>query len=286
MNYDFILASLLQGLILSFVAYAIMLPFRVLNLPDLTADGAYPFAGAICTTLLLAKVNPALAILGSIVGTGLIGIITGLLYARLQINSLLASIIVSTMLYGVNLKILNTPNVALFAAPSVFSQGNTLINILLIIMLMLLVITPLLLLLHTEIGLKLRVVGLNHTFAKAKRISLSKYTIGGLIIANCYIGIAGSVMVQLQNYMDIGMGFGIGIHALAALMIGECIIGKDSLNKQLLAPLIGALIYQQIQGVILMFGFASGDLKLITGLLLIAIIKLQDKNKTLNSEPT
>ena len=34
--------GLLQGLILSLLVIGVMIPFRLLNFPDLTAEGSYP----------------------------------------------------------------------------------------------------------------------------------------------------------------------------------------------------------------------------------------------------
>lgn len=42
-------------------------------------------------------------------------------------------------------------------------------------------------------------------------------------------GLAGSLMVQMQQFMDIGMGVGIVIHGLASLMIGELIVGNSTI---------------------------------------------------------
>lgn len=274
---ELIIAGILQGLILSFVAYGVMIPFRLLNFPDLTSEGAYPFGGAICASLLLMGAHPVMAILIASIMAGAIGIATALIHLKLKVNTLLAGIIVSTMLYSVNLRMMGKPNLALFEAPSLFSgmSDNSKIMFLLVILIML--IAPLALFLRTEKGLRLRAVGLNLDFAKRQNISISLYTILGLFIANCYNGLAGSLIVQLQSYMDIGMGVGIVIHALAALMIGESIIGNQSLNRQLLAPLVGALIYQQILGVSLSFGLAPSDLRLLTGVIVLLVIAIRRK---------
>jgi putative ABC transport system permease protein len=77
--------------------------------------------------------------------------------------------------------------------------------------------------------------------------------------------------------MDIGMGIGILIHGLASLMVGEAIIGCSTLNRQLLAPLVGAIVYQQIQGIALSCGLAPSDLKFFTGAIVLLVIAL---NKT------
>jgi putative ABC transport system permease protein len=80
--------------------------------------------------------------------------------------------------------------------------------------------------------------------------------------------------------MDVGIGVGILIHGLTSLMIGEAMIGNAMLNRQLIAPLFGALVYQQVQGIALSFGLAPSDLKFFTGsivLLVIALKKTEEK---------
>jgi putative ABC transport system permease protein len=277
MDHELILTSLQQGLTLTLIAYGIMIPFRLLNFPDLTAEGTYPFSGAICTYLLLNEIHPLFAIIITTIVSGLIGICAAYIHIRLNINTLLIGIILSTMLYSINLKILGKPNIALFEQPIIFTNTSTIINILILLSIIISLIIPLILFLQTELGLRLRAVGLNPLFAKSQGIPINKYTILGLFIANCFTGTAGSIMIQLQNYMDIGMGIGIVIHALASLMIGETILGNNNTNQQLMAPFLGALIYQQIQGLALAIGFASNDLKLLTGLIVLGIITVRQK---------
>ncbi|PJD94112.1 MAG: ABC transporter permease [Legionella sp.] len=275
MTMDFLLTGLLQSLILALVAYAIMIPFRLLNFPDLTAEGAYPLGGAVCTSLLLLHVNPLLAVIISSLVTGLMGVATSLIHLRLKVNTLLAGIILSTMMYSVNLRLMGKPNIALFNTASLFSQSSALINILFLLTILTALVLPLALFLRTEIGLRLRAVGLNQAFARRQSISVACYTVLGLFIAGCFTGVAGGLIVQLQYYMDVGMGIGIVIHGLAALMIGEAIIGNNTINRQLIAPLIGALVYQQIQGLVLFIGLAPSDLKFFTGSLVLLVIGLQ-----------
>lgn len=279
MTIDILLTGILQGLILALVTYAVMIPFRLLNFPDLSAEGAYPLGGAICASLLLLGFPPLLAIVFSALGSGLMGIATSLIHLRLNVNTLLAGIIVSTMIYSVNLRIMGRPNIALFNSASFFVQNNTAINILILVIILIIMIVPLALYLKTQSGLRLRAVGLNPEFACRQGVSVAKYTVFGLFIAGCFSGLSGSLMIQLQSYMDVGMGVGIVIHALAALMIGEKILSNDTLTKQLLAPLVGALLYQQIQGAALAFGLAPSDLKFFTGAVVLLVIAMQTRRK-------
>lgn len=305
MPIDLIYTGIIQGLVLALVAYGVMIPFRILNFPDLTAEGAYTLGGVVCAILLINGMNPILAMITALICCGLAGICTSLISLYLKVNSLLSGIIVSTMLYSINLKILEKPNVALFQYPKIFidnmNQYAQFINILILCAIIAGLIIPLALFLKTEFGLRMRAVGLNPDFAKHQGISITKYTVLGLFIGNCYTGLGGALMVQLQSYADIGMGIGIVIHALAALMIGEAIMGSFmknkrttnaesnsssgilsanlTLNKQLAAPLIGAFVYQQIQGLALSFGLSTSDLKLLTGAIILLIIGTQKIQK-------
>ncbi|MGE3320442.1 MAG: ABC transporter permease [Candidatus Berkiella sp.] len=260
-------SGLLYGMVLSLVALGVMIPFRLLNFPDLTAEGAYPLGGALTAALLIHHVPPMLAIVLATLAGGLLGVGTAYLHLRFRLNTLLSGIILSTMIYSVNLRLMGKPNVPLFDVAHLFSGD----------LLALLALNAALfalgyLLLNTHKGLRFRAVGLNPHCAEKLGVPLARYILCGLFIGNALSALAGSLIVQVQHYGDIGMGFGIVIHALAALMVGESLIGNQTLLKQVLAPLIGALIYQQIQGLALSLGLAPTDLKFITGgIVLLAI---------------
>jgi putative ABC transport system permease protein len=273
--------GLQQGLVLAIIAYGIMIPFRFLDFADLTADGAYPLGGAICAICISNGVHPAIAIPCSMICAGGMGVCTSLIYLKLRVNSMLAGIIMSTMAYSVNLRIMGRPNIALFDCGELF-DANIVDNMLIICALLTCCVVPFAIFLRTDFGLRFRAVGLNQNLAKQRGISIEKYTIFGLFIACAIFGLAGSLIVQLQSYMDVGIGVGILIHGLASLMIGEAFIGNSTLNRQLLAPLLGALVYQQVQGAALSLGLAPSDLKFFTGtiVLLVIAIKRRKKNGT------
>jgi putative ABC transport system permease protein len=279
MTVDLVVNGLQQGLILAIIAYGIMIPFRFLDFADLTADGAYPLGGAICAVCMSSGIHPIVAIPCSMICTGMMGVCTALIHLKFRVNSMLAGIILSTMAYSVNLRIMGKPNIALFECGGLFDAhiGS---NMLTIILLLAACVIPFALFLRTDFGLRFRAVGLNPNLAKQQGISIEKYTIFGLFMAGVLFGLSGSLIVQLQNYMDVGIGVGILIHGLASLMIGEAIVGNATLNRQLLAPLLGALVYQQVQGVALSLGLAPSDLKFFTGsivLLVIALKKMEGK---------
>ncbi len=263
---DLIQTGLLQGLVLAIVAFGIMIPFRFLDFPDLTAEGAYPLGGAICASLITHGIPQVVAILAAMVGAGFMAVGTSQVALRMKVNSLLAGIILSTMAYSVNLRMMGKPNIALFGY-----NGFT-FDIISLVVIVGLCVIPFFFFLYTDFGLRFRSIGLNPTFAAKQGISVNKYTSFGLFIAGSLFGLGGSLIVQIQQFMDVGMGVGIVMHGLAALMIGEAIIGNHTLKRQLIAPIVGALVYQQIQGIALSLGLAPSDLKFFTGSIVLLVL--------------
>lgn len=273
MTFDLIEAGLLQGLILALLAFGMMIPFRFLNFPDLSAEGAYPLGGAVCATLMVAGYPQLLAIMLGCVSGGILGICTAQAALKLRINSLLAGIIVSTMAYSLNLRIMGKPNIALFGL-ELFDFG-----IISLIAVLILCVLPFALFLYTDFGLRFRTVGSNIKFARSQGINISAYTTFGLFLAGSLFGLAGSLIAQMQQFMDLGMGVGIVIHGLASLMVGEALLGHSSILRQLLAPIIGALLYQQIQGAALSVGLAPSDLKFFTGAVVLTLLVFQKREQ-------
>jgi putative tryptophan/tyrosine transport system permease protein len=274
MTIELFQVGILHGLILAIISFGIMISFRLLDFPDLTSEGAYPLGGAVCTSVLIAGWSPIFAILVAMISGGLMAICTTQIALRLKINSLLAGIILSTMAYSINLRIMGKPNIALFNINIISFDIITLAFIIIIC------VIPFKLFLLTDFGLRLRAIGLNPRFAASRKISVNKYTSLGLFISGAMFGLAGSLIVQIQQFMDVGMGVGIVIHGLAGLMLGEAIVGNDNLTRQFIAPIVGSLIYQQIQGVALSIGLAPSDLKFFTGAIVLFVLYFQKRRIT------
>jgi putative tryptophan/tyrosine transport system permease protein len=202
MTMDLLLSGLLQGLLLALLATALMIPFRLLDLPDLTAEGAYPFGGALYAGALLFGLPPLWARLAGLLGGALLGLATSWLQGCWQMNSLLAGILLSTMIYSVNLRLMGQPNLALFDRPALLS-GSTLSQAGCLLLIVVSCTLPLLLFLQTEGGLRLRAVGLNPKFAQRQAISVASYRRFGFLLAGSFSALAGVLTVDYQRYMGI-----------------------------------------------------------------------------------
>jgi putative ABC transport system permease protein len=272
--------TLAQSLLYGFVALGIMIPFRLLSFPDLTCEGAFPLGGCLCAALLVAGIAPVLSMLIAILAGVLAGCATAFIHLRFKINTLLAGILMITILWSVNLRIMGKSNIPLFTAPSFFEglYSGFMLNVPVQIVFWLVVAAVLIALLcwflSTDLGLAVRATGANEAMARAQGISTWAITIAGVGAANGLTAFAGASVAQVQGYADVQMGFGILINALAALIIGESVVGRTSIFRQALAPFVGSVVYYQVISAGLALGLHPSDLKLVTGLFVLIMLTL------------
>lgn len=272
--------TLAQSLILAFVVLGIMIPFRMLNFPDLTSEGAFPLGGCVCGVLLAGGVSAPLAIGFALLAGFVAGCCTAFIHLRFRIHTLLAGILMMTMLYSINLRIMGKSNLSVFGTPTVFdwvpftAPGFTASKIVVAGLLGLLVFLGLNSFFKTEKGTGMRAVGANPDMAEAQGINVWLATIGGVGLAGAFSATGGALMVQSQGFADVNMGLGILINGLASLMIGEALVGKQTVFRQLLAPFVGAIVYYQLVSLCLAAGMPPPDLKLATGLFVLAMLAL------------
>jgi len=278
--WNLVPVTLVQGVQYAFVALGVMIPFRLLAFPDLTSEGSFPLGGCLFAALLVAGMNPLAATIAAVAGGMLAGLATAFIHLRFRINTLLAGILVMTILYSINLRIMGKSNVAVIGLDSVLHWispavvTDVKLQIAVFAVLAAIVLGALLWLLSTEIGLSMRAVGANPALVPALAINPWTYILGGLALANGLSAFAGALAVQLQGFADVHMGFGVLINGLAALIIGETLLGRSSVARQLAAPLVGSIVYYQLVSLGLALGLKPADLKLVTGLFVLATLAL------------
>lgn len=272
--------TLAQSLVLAFVVLGIMIPFRMLSFPDLTSEGAFPLGGCVSGVLLAGGAPPAAAIAAAMAAGFVAGCCTAFIHLRFRIHTLLAGILMMTMLYSIDLRIMGRSNLSVFGAPAVFDwapfgqPGAPVGRIVVAGLLGLLVLVLLDLFFRTERGTAVRAVGANPDMAEAQGIDVWAATIGGVGVAGAFSATSGALMVQAQGFADVNMGIGILINGLAALMIGEAVVGTRTVRRQLAAPFVGAVVYYQLVSLCLAAGMPPPDMKLATGLFVLVMLAL------------
>ncbi len=269
-----------QSLMYAFVALGVMVPFRILNFPDLTAEGSFPLGGCIFASSMVLGLSPLMALLLAVSSGFLAGVTTAFIHLKFKVNTLLSGILVLTMIYSVNLRAMGRSNVALFSYDNIFTlvspaiTENLSLQILFLVIAVACVMVLLFWLLNTQHGLSMRAVGSNDTMAASQGVGIWTYTIIGLGLANAMTSLGGAILVQSQGFADANMGFGILINGLAALIIGEAITGRKTVIRQLLAPLVGSMVYYQIVSIALALGLQPSDLKFFTGAFVLITLAL------------
>jgi putative ABC transport system permease protein len=251
--------ALQLGFIYSLLALGVFVSFRVMNTPDLTADGSFTLGMSISAVCALLG-HPLWGLFFGILAGGAAGLVTGLLQTKAGIHPILAGILTMTALYSVNLFIMGgSPNISLLGKGSLFSlvqEGFPFIekNMLRLILLFLLCAASVGILwwfFRTGLGLRIRATGNNETMVRASSINPDVTRIIAIGIANALIGVSGAVLAQYQGYGDINAGTGIVIIGLASVILGGIIPQGSSMGGNLAAAAGGALIYRFLIALVL-----------------------------------
>jgi len=267
--------SLEQGLAYGLVALGIVITFRILAFPDLTVDGSFPLGAAVVARLITEGVPPVYSIVVAVIFGFMAGCCTGLLNTKLKINSLLAGILMMTILYSVNLRIMGRSNIQLLTVNTLLTplenlDINRFIPIIAFFFLVALCIKLLTdMFLHTQLGFAMRATGDNEQMIRTLGVNTDNMTVLGLGISNGFVALSGALVAQDQGFSDVGMGIGMIVAGLASIIIGEALFGKKTVQRMTLAAIVGSIIYKFIISLGLRLGLAPTDLKMATGVMVI-----------------
>ena len=279
-----------QGLIWGIMAIGVYLTYRILDVADLTVDGTMSTGGCVAVILMIAGWNPWLALLVAFLSGMAAGFLTGFFHTRCGIPAILSGILTQLALYSINLRIMdgrsNTAisvmNYELLVSQRYVRSGN--LNIFgseynplpLLLAIVFVVILALYWFFGTERGASLRATGSNPNMARAQGINTNSNIVLGLMLSNGIVAVSGALLAQFQGGADVNNGRGAIVIGLAAVIIGEVLLGKIFRNfgLRLFSVVCGAVIYYLVIQVILLVPGSEGkklidtnDLKLITAVL-------------------
>lgn len=272
-----------QGLIWGIMALGVYLTFRMLDVADLTVDGSLATGGAVCIMLVLAGVDPILALCVSFIAGLVAGLITGLLHTLLGIPAILAGILTQISLYSINLNIMGRANqavnvnkVTFYFTSNARMLGRT---ILLVALVCVALVAVLYWYLGTEHGSALRATGSNERMARAQGINTSTMKVIGLALSNGLVALCGGIISQYQGFADINMGRGAIVIGLAAVIIGE-VLGEAFIGKhltfwmRLAFVVVGSVIYYLVYVFVLWLKFPADDMKLLTAVVVAVFLAI------------
>ena len=274
-------SALELGFIYALVAMALFLSFRVLNIADMTTDGAFTLGCAVSG-------HPFLGFVLAMLAGACAGFVTAFLQTHLGVPSILAGIITNTGLYTVNLAIMGfSSNVPMLKTETVFTMARALFGekspykLIVAVTVTVVACALLILFLGTRLGLSIRATGDNPDMVRASSINTAFTITVGLCVSNAMTSLSGAVLAQYQKSADINLGTGMVVIGLASLIIGETLFGRGGMWVKAAAAVAGSVIYRFIIALALRANVPSECLKLISAVIVALAIAAPALKKNL-----
>ncbi len=295
------------GLILSLLSLGVYISFRIFHFPDITADGSITLGASVAAVLLVSGVNPFLATAAAFACGVLAGAITGVLHTKFKIHQLLSGILVMTALYSVNLHIMGKSNVPLLSETTLGTLAEQAVTLILpdaesvnvwgwdvntqdasvfigAFLISVLIAAGMYVFFRTNLGTAMRATGDNQQMIRALGVNNDNMTIIGLAVSNGLIALAGALLAQYQGFADVQMGIGMVVWGLASVIIGEALVGSNSLGLTITGAVMGSVLFRLMVAIALRWGLNPTDLKLITALFVFAALVLPNLLAKLQSK--
>ena len=116
-------AALEAGFLYAPIALALFLSFSILNIADMTTDGAFVLGSAVSAMMCLAG-HPILALPAGMAASAAAGFITAFLQTKLAVPSILAGIVTNIGLYSINLMVMGKSNQSLFQTDTIYTMAK------------------------------------------------------------------------------------------------------------------------------------------------------------------
>lgn len=264
--------SVAQGLIWGIMAIGVYMTYKVLDFADLTVDGSIATGGATAVMLMLSGHNVCVALIGATIAGMLAGLATGIFHVAFGIPGILAGILTQLGLYSVNMRIMGKSNQAISVDQyDLILSLRDIPNAITVGIIFCVVLIVLLYCFYgTEIGRVFRATGCNEIMARAQGTNTDHMKVLGLMISNGVVALAGGLYAQYQGNADVNMGRGAIVIGLAAVIIGEVVLGRlvnFNYMLRMAAVVVGAVIYFCVIAIVLWLGLETTDMKLISALI-------------------
>ena len=256
-----------QGILWGVLVLGVYITYKILDIADLTVDGSFALGGCICATFVVGYgMNPFLALIISTLAGMIAGAVTGFLHTVFEIPAILSGILTQIALWSINLRIMGKTIFSGFMELTGLksSQVSAIIGILIAIIL----ISALYWFFGTEIGSALRATGNNEDMIRALGVNTKMTKMIALMLSNGLVGLSGGLVCQSQKYADIGMGTGAIVIGLAAIVIGDVLMGRlRSFYSRLTSAVVGSIVYFLIRAIVLQLGMDANDMKLLSAVI-------------------
>jgi putative ABC transport system permease protein len=281
MNSLFI-SILTQTLTFIPLAFGIGISYTILRATDMTLEVSFVLGAAVFARLTSLGFSPAFAAITALCFGFGAGIIVALIQRGGKVDPLLAGILASFLLTSGNLILMGRPNISLLSQTTLLSGAfahSDFYGWLLTALYSFVLCGLSIVLICTRFGLTLRALGDNSMLLQRLGASVEKYRMLGFAFTNGLAASAGILTAQTVGYADIGMGMGMTLTGIGAIIVGQQVMAlfyKSKRNKtyfEFAACIIGVLVYFLAINVLLRLDVDPIYLKMLLGLILILFIR-------------
>lgn len=269
--------AIAQGVLWGIMVLGVYITYKLLDIADLTVDGSFALGGCVCAVMVVQKgMNPVAALFISLLAGVLAGAVTGFLHTIFEIPAILAGILTQIALWSINLRIMGgKSNMPLLKVTSLISalvdktgitqaQASLIVGIIVAVLMVVLLYW----FFGTEIGSALRATGNNEDMIRALGVNTKMTKLMALMLSNGLVGLSGGLVCQSQKYADVNMGTGAIVIGLAAIIIGEVLLGRlRSFGSKLTSAVVGSVVYFVIRALVLRMGMNANDMKLLSAVI-------------------
>ena len=284
--FDLINAILSQSIPFLLLAFGISISYNVLKATDMTIDGSFVLGAVVFARLVTLGFSPMIAALASLLAGALAGMLVATIQRGGRVDPLLAGVLATFILSSLNLALMGKPNINLLSEPTLLSSAfakSEPQGLLVTTGYTLLIGAIAFGLMRSPKGLTLRAFGNNPLLLKRLGNNIERIRSLGFALTNMLAATAGCLTAQTVGYADIGMGFGMTLTGIGAIILGHQVLRRlykknyFRLGTEVIACLIGVILYFFSLNMLLRLDINPIYLKMILGLVLIFFLRAASK---------
>lgn len=264
------------------LALGISISYTVLRATDMTLDGSFVLGAAVFAKLVSSGISPTVAGCAALIAGALAGVLVSTIQRGGRVDPLLAGVLATFILASGNLILMGKPNINLLAETTLLSAAfvkSDLLGWALVALFCAILCSIACLLMSSRFGLTLRALGDNPNLLHRLGKNIEAYRTMGFALTNMLAASAGCLTAQTVGYADIGMGFGMTLTGIGAIILGQQIIrfvAKRVTTRTLMeffACLLGVLLYFFAINTLLQFEINPIYIKMVLGFVLIFFLR-------------
>jgi ribose transport system permease protein len=238
---------------------------------DLSQGAAVALITCVCGMLLRSTGNSLLAILVALALGGVIGLVNGLLIAKIKVPAFVSTYSMRWLLNGIAL--------VLLGGRQIYDLGPTFRKLFIgsqwTFFIIMAVVTALLSLLmnRTVLGRQIYATGMNSAAARISGISTTRVTVYVFMISGCVVGLVSIMYLANLGTAEPNIGGNFAINSVAATLVGGTIIegGNGSISN----AVVGSLIILCLTNGMIQLGISVFWQQFIVGMVIILSIMME-----------